>query len=613
MCGISGIYTQTLSDQQIHLIDAIIKNQISRGPDHTGKLIQHNTIGSIVFGHNRLSVIDLSDHANQPMWDPDERYCITYNGEIYNYIEIKETLKKNGMRFLTQSDTEVILNAFAYWGVRAFDYFKGPFAFGLYDKKTGSLLLCRDRFGVRPLYYLKVKNTLYFASSTTVLAKTFQLTPNLHYLARGLQSLVYEDGSEETSYKEMISLPAGCYLQAHIDSHGQLITHTTRYFDLAKNAASLATNLPIQDAKKIVELTHHQLDEAVRIRLRTDVPLGVTLSSGLDSNSIAALMRERIPKLVGFTYGDPTAKQSEGPLVAQCAKFIGLDMQYVWPNTQQMMSGLFETLIAQGAPFSGLGVVAQFLLFKHIRQSGIKVVLGGQGGDEVFMGYRKFMLFWQKQLLRQKKYLKASMNMLQWLPTLLAETMSLRQYWQHRKRYMSHANFQSSLDLPTLNKTFLTMPQENDIIARQIQDITQFSLPTLLRYEDRNAMGNSVEGRLPYLDHELVTLGIALPVAMKIRSGFSKWPIRKIMQDKIPNAVRLAKRKRGFDIPLRALLNGGFGKTIRYALHDRHEFIKDFIKSNDSIDTTFSDHQLLNRRSAIAESIALLWLAGETT
>lgn len=607
MCGISGIYTPHLSEPQHKLIKDIIASQHNRGPDHQAIVKLPAPHAELLLGHNRLKIIDLSDQANQPMWDSSGRYCIIYNGEIYNYIELRQTLLQHGLHFNTQSDTEVVLNAFAHWGIAALSHFRGPFAFALYDKNNGNLWLCRDRFAVRPLYYIQVNNTLYFASSTRVLAKTLQLKPNLLYVAKGLNYLVYEDESEHSAYLNLQTVPAGCYLQANFNHTQRLSLTLQRYYHLQDNVQHLIANLPVQNTKQLCNQVYEKLTEAVQIRMRSDVPLAISLSGGLDSSSVAALVSDSHENTLGFSVGHPQQHSTEGPVIAQCAEFLNIPIEYVWPTATEMLGGLYETLNNQDAPFASLSVVAQHLLYKKVRACGVKVLLGGQGGDEAFMGYKKFLLFHLRQQIRRKNYFASLKHCLQLIPMLWAELPAIPAYWAHRHRYKKHQSHRlPNLRLPQAQLNLSSDRQH--LWQRQASDILQFSLPTLLRYEDRNGMGNSVESRLPYLDHQLIELGLALPESIKLRAGFGKWVIRAIMQDKIPDAIRLARYKRGFDIPLTDLLHAGLGHSIRHHLTEQPALLNEFIRKPNTVNTLFSDQALQKRRGAMAEAISLLWL-----
>lgn len=608
MCGISGIFTRHINDEHKKLNNTIIQSQHSRGPDYQAEMSCQSKESEVLLGHNRLSIIDLAAHANQPMCDVTGRYCIVYNGEIYNYLELRAELIQHGLQFNTHSDTEVILNAFALWGIRALDYLQGPFAFALYDRQTGELWLCRDRFGVRPLFYIAKNNTLFFASSSNVLAKYFSLKPNLNYVARGLNYLVYEDGTETSAYTDLYSVPAGCYLKANIEKNAHLKITIKQYYHLQEKVENLIETLATNDNETLFALVDEKLKNAVKIRLRSDVPLAISLSGGLDSSSVAALVSGMHNNTIGFSFAHPKRKESEGPVVNHCADYLNIQMHYVWPNAEDIVNALDKTITAQDAPFSSLSIIAQYMLYDKVKTEGIKVLLGGQGGDEAFMGYKKFLLFQLRKSLRGKKYLTTAKHILHLLPMLFSEMGAIGKYWQHRHRYLKkNIKSTSSLCLPSADPLSLNQNAPS-LWQRQMQDVTQFSLPTLLRYEDRNAMGNSVESRLPYLDHHVIELGLALPETLKLRRGYGKWVIRNIMEDKIPEQIRMARYKRGFDVSMHALIQAGLGKGIRESLRKNQALIKHFLKPEIKFEDAFSDKALLQRQGAIAEAVTLLWL-----
>lgn len=607
MCGISGIFSHHITEEHEQLLDEIIESQKARGPDYQAKTKIVSKDSQLLLGHNRLSIIDLSENAHQPFWDITERYCLVYNGEIYNYIEIRQSLESVGLQFKTTSDTEVILNAFAYYGIAAVDRFRGPFAFALFDLKTATLWLCRDRFGIRPLYYIKEDQIIYFASSVSVLAKKLSLRPNSQYIAQGLNYLIYENGDEQSPYDKLLSLPAGSYMALQYQS--KMKGEIKRYYNLSKHVETKIEQLSSISDDDLLSLTTQTLENSVRIRLRSDVPLAIALSGGLDSSSVAACVKQQKENIIGFSFSNPNEQKSEGPIVAKCANYLNMTINYVWPNPDEMIDALYKTLDIQEAPFSTLSVVAQYLLYKHVNETGIKVLLGGQGGDEVFMGYRKFLFFSIYNLIQCKKYLTTLKNMYHLMPVFFSEINSLGTYWRHRHRYLSQSKF-SSLAWPFETKTpHLKLNEPNYVLwQRQLKDILQFSLPTLLRYEDRNAMGNSVESRLPFMDHHLVELGLALPECFKLHKGYGKWIIRKIMKNKLPDQLRLAKYKRGFDIPITHIVKAGLGRSIRQTLNKNISSLNDFFCQSLDVDNRYADQQLLTQRSAISEVITLLWL-----
>lgn len=607
MCGIAGVYSAKLDDYLYATVQAVIDDQTPRGPDYQAVSFIND---KLIFGHNRLSIVDLSSEANQPMWDNSKKYCISYNGEIYNYVELRNELEQLGCIFNTQSDTEVILNSFKQWGVAALERFNGPFAFAIFEKDTNKLWLCRDRFGVKPLYYIFKNSNLFFASTPTVLAKQLKLPPNLDYVERGIRQWVYEDDTDIAPYQQLKQLLAGCYLEISLRSSTDFSQSLVRYYDLVERVHRVQNQLRTLSTADLLQQGLEYLQRAIVLRLRADVPVGVTLSGGLDSSSIAALASVQHPEVLGFSFGHPDAKASEGPLVKQLSEKIRLKVDYIWPTTEELSAALFKTLKVQGAPFASMSVVAQYLVYQRARERGIKVLLGGQGGDEAFMGYRKFNLFWAKQLLHQKKYFGALHFFCQLFPMIWAELGQFKNYWQHLNRYQNKKNhsFQDILRLPKETSLALGYRAEDGIKLRQLHDITRFSLPTLLRYEDRNSLGNTVESRLPFLDYHIIEYGLALPEVLKLNKGYGKWIVREWMQDKIPESIRAARYKRGFDVSADTTLISHLGNVIRQTLQDKKTAIEPFLMRGIDISTSFSDECFKSRRATFAEALSLIWL-----
>lgn len=607
MCGIAGAYSLNLANEAREIVQLIISDQHSRGPDHNAIAFASGNKANVLLAHNRLSIVDLSSHANQPMWDVTGRYCVTYNGEIYNHIELHRELEALGHEFHTHSDTEVILNAFKEWGIEMLHRFNGPFAFGLFDKETGELLLCRDRFGVKPLYYTEYNQTLYFASTTTALAKRLRLAPNLNYVARGLKYWVYEDETDISPHQNLKQIPAGHYLKVKIQN-AELKPELVRYYDLEERTAYAQQELQKLSASDLLCLGLEHLQRSVTIRLRSDVPVGITLSGGLDSSSVAALTAAQHPEVRGFSFGHPDIHHTEGPLVDRLSKHTKLKVDYIWPTAEEFTATLFKTLQVQGAPFAGISVVAQYLVYQRAREQGVKVLLGGQGGDEVFMGYRKFNWFWLQELLHQKKYLGATQFLMQLIPMFSAELGQFKKYWQQLGRYGSRDKNTSALNLSQVGQFSIGYQAGSGIKLRQSQDITRFSLPTLLRYEDRNSLGNSIESRLPFMDYQLVEYGLALPEAFKLRKGYGKWVVREWMHNKIPESIRAARYKRGFDVGIEQLITSGLGQAMRNVLQENKAATQSFLLPGISIDSAFSDSQFINRQATFAEAVSLIWL-----
>jgi asparagine synthase (glutamine-hydrolysing) len=589
-------------------VERIVDSQCRRGPDFKStEVICSGSIGA-VFGHNRLSIIDLSPAGNQPMWDVDHRACVVFNGEIYNYLELRTELLALGHRFVSNSDTEVLLESFKQWGTEAFARFNGMFALALFDTRDEQLFLVRDRFGVKPLYYALRSDTVHFASTSGAIAQLLNLSPNLKYMACGIRYGLYEQ-AEDAPYIEMKALHPGHWLTIAQDDSSFLSSSLRPYYDLHSRTQALADTLATVSIKRVVNSVADLLDDAVRIRLRSDVPVAVSLSGGLDSGTVAALSAQYPQeRLHGFTFGDPHVPTSEGNLAAQLGKMANIDVTYVWPNVDAICLAYQETLQAQAGPFPSASIIAQHMVFKTARAAGFKVLLGGQGGDEAFMGYRKFQWFHFRRLAAQKQHLDALTFALTLLPTFFAERWRWIDSWKSRYRYQKTSGLTTIMRLPDARMEIGYLSSE-PLRTRQILDVTLASLPTLLRYEDGNSMGNSIESRLPFLDYRIMELGIALPDAMKLRGGYGKWIIRRAMAGIIPESIRTARYKKGFDVQQNQWIDKGLGDFIRTLLHERSGLFGHFLAPGLKINEAFSNEQLKTRPSAFAEATTLLWLA----
>jgi len=611
MCGIAGAYVSLIKSKTIdahELVTAIVNSQYTRGPDNqavesfTGKQV------TAIFGHDRLSIIDLNASANQPMWDETKRYCLVFNGEIYNYLELRAELVTKGIIFKTASDAEVLMQAFITWGEKAVERFNGMFAFAIFDTLTENLWLFRDRFGIKPLYYYVADDALYFASTGKVIAATLGLKPNLSYLARGLRFGFYDDATSISQYENLKELQSGHYLKVSIDNRSKLITQLVKYYDLEQRANDLVDVLANKNFTELLQELKELFNQAIKFRLRADVPIGISLSGGLDSATVAGFAAKQHPNIIGFTLGDPLNQKTEGPLVKELAKKIGIEVNYIIPKTEEIEETFLRTLQAQDAPFTTLSIVAQNLVYKTANAKGIKVLLGGQGGDESFLGYRKFVMFYYLQLLKNQQYFPAIKFLFSMFPMFARELVNINLYWERRKRYTSTQGEVSRLKLPVLDNQNFGFAASQGVRQRQIGDILNFSLPTLLRYEDRNSMNWSIESRLPFLDYNLVEFAIALPVACKLKNGYGKWIVRKMAEEFLPRSISFARNKRGFDLDTAAWINSGLGQTIRNIIKQGKPLLQELLPQNCVIDELFSDVNLINNHTRLQEAITLVWL-----
>jgi asparagine synthase (glutamine-hydrolysing) len=592
------------------LVWQIVRSQHSRGPDHQAVLGQSLGGCKVSLGHNRLSIIDLSAAAHQPMWDASKRFVIVYNGEIYNYLELRQELLGQGQTFSTSSDTEVILAAFKVWHTQAFEKLNGMFAFALLDTQTQRAWLVRDRFGVKPLFFTLQQGVFAFASIPNCLAKHFGLKPDLSYVSSGIRYWLYEQDNGASPYQGITPVPPGHYLALDWKS-GRLGFSTHSYYNLEERVLALRGQLEGSTEQDLLGRLEETLQSAVHIRLRADVPVAVSLSGGLDSSTVAWLSAAEHPQISGFSFAHPEAAESEGPLVRLLEQSTHIKLHYIWPKlgAAELEKLFFKTLDSQGAPFPSLSVMAQNLVYQVTREKGFKVLLGGQGGDEAFMGYIKFHYFYLKYLLHNGKGLSALAFLGHFARVFGSEFAQNNLYQKAVGRLKRNQPDTARLKLPSFQISMEPNYKE-PYWHRSKTDVTRYSLPTLLRYEDRNSMGHSIESRLPFMDYRVVELGLALPESLKLRHGYGKWAVRDLMRSRLPRGIWATRYKRGFDVQ-QQWIDWGLGDIIRSAIQERSSALADVLDSRVDIETAYADDLLAKDPVRLAEAISLVWLGSQ--
>jgi asparagine synthase (glutamine-hydrolysing) len=580
MCGISGAIelknNTTIDFSENSIVDKSIKR---RGPDSYSFLSQEYNQFKITLAHSRLSIIDLSSASNQPFCSEDNRYKIIFNGEIYNYIEIKKELKALGCYFRTEGDTEVLLNAWIYWGATCLSKLNGMFSFAIFDSVIGELNIVRDRFGVKPLVYSFLPNGgLFFSSSVDAVALiSNNLTLDMDYLSRGYHYGVFEGIGNNTSYNNVNYLEAGSI--ATITFNPEFNFSIKKWYDLKSEVeknVQLNLNKTYEQLKEECKLL---IFDAVNIRLRSDVPVAVSLSGGVDSTIISKIAKSMNPNIQGFTFGSPKDPLSEGNLVDMFANLNNFKVNYISIKevNNEVIKAFEETFSAQELPFFGLSIVAQNQVYNSVKANGVKVLLGGQGGDEIFAGYRKFFIHSLKNSISNND-VSTSINLLYSLGNMmLYESKKISLFWGFRNRYFSQKSSKESniINIQPINRLDMIGDASMNCMERQMIDILQLSIPTLLRYEDKNSMYHSIESRLPMMDYRLVEFAISLPILYKIKHGFGKWILRDIYKDDIPKEILFNKRKRGFDVSQKLMELGLQDYLIENILSNRSK-LKNF-------------------------------------
>ena len=565
MCGIAGLlYEGVRREQAMSVVRRMIAMQRHRGPDGEGF---YDTAGASL-GHCRLAIIDLTDTGHQPMSDADGRYWITFNGEIYNYLELAEELRGFGYRLYGQSDTEVLLTAYRHWGKACLDRLRGMFAFAIWDQKERSLFAARDRLGIKPFHYWADGNRqLAFASELKALLEFIpdrkaNATLAGQFLAWSL--LDHEPG--ETMVSGISRLPPG---HALVWRQGEGVK-IWRYWELHVNAELHAN--PEHKGRLIREF-REIFEETVSLHLRSDVPVGTCLSGGLDSSTIVCvvnleLQRRRLkekPSQHTFSACFEDPRLDERSYIKAVVDATGCQSHYVFPSGEGFAKDLERWIWHQEEPVGGSGVYAQYCVARLARENGIKVLLDGQGADEQLAGYRKFILVYLRQLLHARSYVTAAREAVAFFcrPEIIRTSRFV-----DARRYLYGSLPESAVLWP--EGSFPGRPSELGVGvslgSRTKADLTRFSLPPLLRFEDRNMMAFGIESRVPFVDHILVEWIAKLPVPLRLSGGWTKLIMREAFKGVLPELIRTRRSKLGFLTPEPAWLAGPLSTWFRDTL-----------------------------------------------
>jgi asparagine synthase (glutamine-hydrolysing) len=572
MCGIAGILSTSLETiSEIHLKKMI--NAIAhRGPDGEG--IWSNAANNVLLGHRRLAIIDLSDAAAQPMHYLN-RYVITYNGEIYNYTELKELLQANGYTFQSKSDTEVILAAYDFWKADCLKYFDGMFAFAIWDEKEQQLFAARDRFGEKPFYYHETEGYLFFASEMKALwaagvAKSIDEKMLLNYLTLGhVQNCV---DKEQTFFNEIYSLPPAHFFLYKPSVHKLAVK---RYWRLDKEIKISIT------ADEAIEKFNSLFTASVEKRLRSDVAVGTSLSGGLDSSSIIAVLQQLKIKPKTFSAVFPGFEKDESACINLLTDKFGIDNFTTQPTAGGIIKD-FETLCYhQEEPFQSTSIFAQYKVFELAKQHNIKVLLDGQGADETLAGYHKYIHWYLQEVLSRHKLGAAQKEKKALLKNKIPFSWGLKNYFaaflpMHAAMHLEKKEFQKIMHQPDINPDFLRLQRGREWegihkpVVTKLNDIlhfntTELGLEELLRYADRNSMAHGREVRLPFLDYQLVEFIFSLPSSLKIHDGWTKFLLRKAMDKELPDEIVWRKDKVGYEPPQQQWMEN---KALQEYIHE---------------------------------------------
>jgi asparagine synthase (glutamine-hydrolysing) len=554
MCGIAGIISNNNSLISSERIKKMTDALAHRGPDAEGNWVS----SSIALGNRRLSIIDLSSAGNQPMHYM-QRYTITHNGEVYNYLELKEELQKKGYSFSSKTDTEVIVAAYDHWGDECVNQFDGMFAFAIWDKKEKELFAARDRFGEKPFFYYADKEQFIFASEMKALwAAGVERKVNLKLLFNYL-TIGYVDNPnipEETFFENIFKLPAASFLK-YTSASNQL--SIDNYWDIEVEKE----NKKITDAEAI-EKFGFLFQRSIKRRLRSDVPVGTSLSGGLDSSSIIATLHSLThhSPLTAFSSIFPGFEKDESAFAKLVADKYHLQHFTTTPDAASLHTDLDKLFYYQEEPFSSASIYAQYKVYELAKQEGIKVLLDGQGADETLAGYHKYYKWYWQELFRKRKLLSSNeLNAAKelgiaenfgWknrIAALFPEFATIFLERQYLLNALRHEDLTKDFTQLQSKEAYYITPEIFSLNGVLYFNTCMHGLEELLRYADRNSMAHSREVRLPFLDHELVEFIFSLPANFKIRDGWTKWLLRRKMENSLPAEITWRRDKTGFEPP----------------------------------------------------------------
>jgi asparagine synthase (glutamine-hydrolysing) len=557
----------------------------------------------IGFGNRRLKILDLHDTGHQPMCDSEKRYWITYNGEIYNYKELRNELK-NKYHFSSESDTEVVLYAYKEWGAECLQRFNGMWAFVIYDTKEKKLFGARDRFGVKPFYYYQGKDYFAFASEL----KALTLLP---FIKKEINDKAVFDffvsgkmeTEEEGFFKNIFELFPSTYFVLDI-STGAFTK--TKYYSLSYSSAF--SHYDEIAFKKYSSEVRDKLIESVSYRMRSDVPVGVCLSGGVDSSVITGiiydLLKQHIPLNIGdrlktFTASFNEKKFDESEYAESVTQHTGALWERVFPDEKQLMKNLGDLVFSQDMPLWSTSTFAQHSVMRLVNENGIKVVLDGQGGDELFAGYRNYYPYFWNELLSNNQYSDffkeinsddGNIGLLAkaFLKNKVVEKLPLSARSELYGIYNEKLSF--------LNRDFFNAhrhrlepaPVAQSLNEELRNDFLIKRLKIFLKCEDRCSMWHSVESRVPFTDdHNLVEYVFTIPSVFKIRNGVNKYLLREAMKDFIPEKVYVRKDKMGFNTPHNAWLEK-IKEEVRPLFNQKVSNYIDIKKLDRNYDSLFS-------------------------
>lgn len=573
MCGIAGYYLLNIFPSIEEKLKKAAAALAHRGPDGEGFFIE----GPIGLCHRRLAVIDIEGGA-QPMKDPSGQIIVSYNGEIYNFLNLRQELEKQDQKFKTRSDTEVLAALIKRKGIKALPLLRGMFAFAAYDRREKTLLLARDRFGKKPLFWTETPEGFFFASELPALLKLLPKPPAINYKALDLYFTLRYIPDPFTVYKNIYRLHPGGFL---IIKNGRII-QKGKFWDPLENIKPHFSKDELEELK-------YRLKEAVSLRLVADVPVGVLLSGGIDSSLVSALAIQENSNIYSFSLGFENTKISEHSYARIVAERLGTKHEEYLISPEDFKKAS-KSLIVFGEPFANETALFLFILSGLVRKK-VKVVLGGDGGDEIFGGYRRYLKFLKYYNL--KKYSLFSLYLtgkkltlgferilnpgrrnfsLEKLkeatsfPEIYLSLVSLFSLKEKEKLYHPKGPLYPYLFSSEAQKIFSHVwekcPSNYPLFKIQMIDVNTYLPGDILFYADHMSMAHGLEVRSPFLDQEVASLGISLPDELKIKKRKTKIILRKILKEFLPENL-FDRKKQGFSTPLSKWLGDSFFSKLK--------------------------------------------------
>ena len=624
MCGIFGVLNFDEVNLEYDSLQAAVNIIRHRGPDDEGYAVfntykmnaeerfgetsavqkgnfilsETNEIFNLAFGFRRLSILDLSVNGHQPFFNYNngKNICLIFNGEVYNYIEIREELLAKGYKFHTGTDTEVIMNSYIEWGEDCLSKFNGMWGIALYDMRKNVLFCSRDRFGVKPFYYYKDEKKFVFASELKSIIEYFKKDSSFKKELN--KENVYDyfiynfaDHTENTFIKNIKHLPPAHFVKIQGKDF-----NIKKYFSLDVN-----TDFGVYDKNKFESLKNNfteLLNDSVKLRLRSDVPVGTCLSGGLDSSTVVTIINNILSKNISgekqntFSAVYDDASIDERKFIEEIVSKTNSNSHYVFPDKADFMKDINDFIFQLDEPFGGTSPYAQWNVMKLARENNVTVLLDGQGADESLGGYEVYFGFLYSNLMKQGNYTLLTSELMKNFKKGFEISVRGLKYYLNSKNKNMKSEVSEYYNQDFLNNfsgnNILNYRTKDNLNQRLYEDLTQYILPSLLRFEDRNAMKFSIESRTPFLDYRIIKMLFETEAVYKMHNGWSKWILRNSVNETVPQNIVWRRDKKGFPTPER-----------KWMMRLKDDFIKTVTESNTELNEYFNTGEIIKNYDSI--------------